>query len=172
MQVTHDKRSQLFKLLVLEHVKLKKQISDAEAESQKKEEWHEAEVKRLQDDIERRATLHEILKKDLEAALLAKSEADKQHDAAKTALKERAQNDQKLKTICDEIEAKTKKAESDLAEFKAQSAEWLKKLALLNREMDRKSIRITLITESRFPGCTLTMLASCRRVRPISETGL
>ena len=159
MQETHDKRNQLFTLLVLEHVKLRKQIADAEAESQRKEEQHLAEVKRLQDDIERRATLHEILKKDLKAALLEKSEADKQRDAAKTALKERAQNDQKLKTICDENDAKTKKAESDLAEFKAQSAEWLKKLALLNREMDRKSIRIALITESPFAGCTLTMLA-------------
>ena len=101
-----------------------------------------------------------------------KSKAEKQRDAAQTALKERAQNDQKLKTIYDENDAKTKKAESDLAEFKAQSAEWLNKLTLLNREMDRKSIRIALITESRFPGCALTMLASCRRVHPVSEAGL
>ena len=89
MQETHDKRSRLFTLLVLEHVKLKKEIADVEAESQRKEEQHEAEVKRLQDDIERRAVLHEVLKKDLEAALLAKSEADKHRDVATTALKER-----------------------------------------------------------------------------------
>ena len=78
---------------MLEHVKLQKQIADAAAESQKKEEHHAAEIKRLQDDIERRATLHEVLKKDLEAALLEKTEAEKQHDRAKTVLKERAQND-------------------------------------------------------------------------------
>ena len=52
--------------------------------------------------------------------------------------------------MCDDNAAKAKKAESDLAELKAQSAEWLKKLTLLNCEMDRKYIRIALITESRF----------------------
>ena len=138
-------------MLVLEHLKLKNQISDAEAESQKREEQHKAEVKRLQDDIERRAALHEVLKKDLEGALMARAEADKQRDLATAALKERAQNDQKLKSMCDENDAKTKKAESELAEFKSQSAEWLNKLTLLNREMDRKSIRLSLMTESRFP---------------------
>ena len=170
--MTHDKRSQLFELLVLEHVKLQKQINDDAAESQKKEEQHAAEVQRLQEDIDRRAKLHELLKNDLEGALLAKSEADKQRDIATAALKERAQNDQKLKTICDENDARTKKAESELAEFKSQSAEWLNKLTLLNREMDRKSIRLSLMTESCFPGCILTMLASCRRVHSIPEGGL
>ena len=136
----HDKRSRLFTLLVLEHVKRQKERADAEAESQRKEKQYEAEVKRLQDDIDRRAQLHEILKKDLEAALLEKSKADKQRDEARNALSVRAANDQKLKTLCEENDTKTKKAESELAEFKTQSAEWLKKLTLLNREMDRKLI--------------------------------
>ena len=57
------------------------------------------------------------------------------------------------------INAKTKKAESELAEFKTQSAEWLNKLTLLNREMDRKSIRLSLMTESPFPGDILTAFA-------------
>ena len=109
MQETHDKRNQLFTLLVLEHVKLQKQIADAEAESQRKEEQHLAEVKRLQEDIDRRAQLHEVLKKDLEGALLEKTKADKQRDDTKTALAQRAQNDQKLKTLCEENDAKTKK---------------------------------------------------------------
>ena len=47
LQETHDKRSQLFKLLILEHLKLKDQLSAAETEFQKKEEWREAEIKRL-----------------------------------------------------------------------------------------------------------------------------
>ena len=137
MQETHDKRSQLFKLLVLEHLKLKNQLSDAEAESQKKEERHEAEVQRLQEDIERRAKLHEILKKDLEEALSARGEAEKQRDIATTALKDRAQNDRKLKAKCEEDDANRKKAESELAEYKSQSIEWLSKLKLINREMTR-----------------------------------
>ena len=153
-------------------MKLKNQLSDAEAESQKREEQHAAEVQRLQEDIERRAAIHEILKKDLEAALSARGEAEKQRDIATTALKDRAQNDQKLKAICDENDAKTKKAESELAEFKSQSAEWLDKLTLLNREMDRKPIRLFLMTEFHFSRRTLTMLAFCRRVRSESEGGL
>ena len=40
LQETHDKRSRLFKLLVLEHCKLQKQIADVEAESKKKDELH------------------------------------------------------------------------------------------------------------------------------------
>ena len=155
-------------------MKLKKQIADAEAESKRQEEQYLAEVKRLQDDIERRATLHKVLKKDLEGVLLEKAKVDKQLNEAKNALSDRAANDQKLKAICDENDAKTKKAESELAELKAQSAEWLKRLASLNREMDRKPIRIALITESPFPGCLLTILAffSCRRVHPVSEASL
>ena len=119
MQETHDKRSQLFKLLVLEHLKLKNQISDAEAESQNRGERHAAEVQRLQEDIDRRAKLHEIMKKDLEGAFQARAEAEKQRDIATTTLKDCAQIDQKLKSICDENDAKTKKAESELAEFKS-----------------------------------------------------
>ena len=57
---------------------------------------------------------------------------------AQNALKERALNDQKLKTKCDEDEAKKKKAESDLAELQSQSAKWLNKLKLINRQMTRK----------------------------------
>ena len=127
-------------MLVLEHVKLQKQIADANAESQRKEEQHLAEVKRLQDDIEQRVVLHEVLKKDLEGALLEKSKVDKQLNEAKNALFDRAANDQKLKTICEENDAKIKKAKSELADFKTQSAGWLKKVTLLNREMDRKLI--------------------------------
>ena len=63
---------------------------------------------------------------------------DKQLETAQSALKERALNNQKLKSKCDEDEAKKKKAESDLAELKSQSAEWLEKLKLINREMTRK----------------------------------
>ena len=81
-----------------------------------------------------------MLKKDLERAILEKTKADKQHNDAVTALSQRAQNDQKLKQLCDENDAKNKKAEDELAEFKAQSSEWLKQLILLNQEMDSKFI--------------------------------
>ena len=91
---------------------------EIQAESQRKEEQHQAEVKRLKKDIDRRAQLHELLKKDLEEAILEKTKADKQRDDTKTALSQRAQNEQKLRQLCDENDAKTKKAESELAEFK------------------------------------------------------
>ena len=87
LQETHDKRSQLFKLLVLEHVKLKNQFSNAEAESERRERQHAAEVQRLQEEIDRRAKLQELLKNKLESALLEKSKADKQLDTAQNALK-------------------------------------------------------------------------------------
>ena len=67
-----------------------------------------------------------------------KSKADKQLETAQNAFKERALNDQKLKTKCEEDDAKKKKAESELAEYKSQSNEWLNKLKLINREMTRK----------------------------------
>ena len=147
MQETHDKRSQLFKLLILEHLKLKNQLSDAEAEFEKREEQHAAEVERLKDDLDRRAQLHEIPKKDLEGALLARAEAEKQRDIATTALKDRAQNDKKLKAKCEEDDTKRKKAESELTELKSQSIEWLNQLKLINREMTREFIRLSLKTE-------------------------
>ena len=77
LQETHDKRSQLFKLLILEHLKLKDQLSAAKSESEKKEELHVAEVKKLQDDIVWRAKLEELLKNELESVILAKSKVDK-----------------------------------------------------------------------------------------------
>ena len=138
LQATHDRRSQLFQLLLLEHLKLKNEFVTAESESMKREERHAAEVDRLQDQIDRGAKLFEVLKKDLESAVQAKSQADKQLDTAQAALKERALQDQKLKTKCDEDEAHRKKAESALSELQAQSAEWLEQLKLINRHMTRK----------------------------------
>ena len=134
----------------MEKSKLQKQIADAEAESKKKDELHQAEVERLKEDIDRRAQLHEVLKKDMEQAILEKTKADKQRDDAINALSQRAQNDQKLKQLGDENDAKTKKAESELAEFKAQSAEWLRQLILLNQEMDRKFIRFNFLPLTEF----------------------
>ena len=138
MQATHDRRSQLFQLLLLEHLKLKNEFVAAESESMKREERHAAEVDRLQDQIDRSAKLFEVLKKDLESAVLAKSKTDKQLETAQAALKERALQDQKLKTKCDEDEAHRKKAESALSELQAQSAEWLDQLKLINRQITRK----------------------------------
>ena len=102
-----------------------------------------------------------MLKKDLERAILEKTKADKQRDEAISALSQHAQNDQKLKQLCEENDAKTKKAESELAEFKAQSAEWLRQLILLNQEMDRKFIQINFLplTELLFPGVDANICA-------------
>ena len=69
---------------------------------------------------------------------MAKADADKQRDLDTAALKDRAQNDQKIKAKCEEDDAKRKKAESALAELKSQSIEWFHKLQLINREMTRK----------------------------------
>ena len=138
LQETHDKHSQLFKLLILEHVKLKDQFVAAESKSMKREERHAAEVERLREQIERSAKIQELLKDELEAAILAKSKADKQLEMAQNALKERALNDQKLKSKCEEDEAKKNKAESALSELQTQSAEWLNQLKLINRQMTCK----------------------------------
>ena len=138
MQETHDKRNRLFQLLVLEHCKLQKQIADQEAESKRQAELHQAEVERLKEEATRRAKLFDVLKKDLEQAAQEKDKAEKQHDGVVAALSLRAQNDQKLKQLCKDNEAKTQKAEAELAQFKAQSAEWLSQLILLNQETDSK----------------------------------
>ena len=167
MQATHDRRSQLFQLLLLEHLKLKNEFVAAESESMQREERHAAKVERLEEQLDRSGKLFEVLKKDLESAVLAKSKSDKQLETAQAALKERALQDQKLKTKCDEDEAQRKKAESDLAELRSQSVDWLNQLKLINRQMTRKSFRIhkpssllALITES------IILLASCRGVWP------
>ena len=93
LQATHDRRSQLFQLLLLEHLKLKNEFVAAESESMKREERHAAEVDRLQDQIDRNAKLFEVQKKDLAATVLAKSKSDKQLETAQAALKERALQD-------------------------------------------------------------------------------
>ena len=79
---------------------------------------HQAEVDRLKEDAARRAKLYDVLKKDLEQATQEKAKAEKQRDDAVAALTVRAQNDQKLKQICEDHEAKSKKAEAELADFK------------------------------------------------------
>ena len=99
LQDTHDRWSQLFQLLVLEHCNLQKKIADQEAGMKKKEELHQAEMDRLKEDAARRATLFEVVKKDLEQAMQDKAKAEKQRDDALAALTVRAQNDQKLKQI-------------------------------------------------------------------------
>ena len=99
---------------------------------------HQAEVDRLKEDAARHATLFDVVKKYLEQALQDKAKAEKQHDDALTALSARAQNDQKLKQICEDNEAKSKMAEAELAAYKKESAKWLSELNLLNRTLDRK----------------------------------
>ena len=59
----------------------------------RQEETHQAEVDQLKEDAARRATLFEVLKKNLEQALLEKAKAEKQRDDAVAALSVRAQND-------------------------------------------------------------------------------
>ena len=138
LQETHDKRSRLFQLFVLEHCKLQKQIADQEAGSKRQEELHQAEVERLKEEANRRAKPFDVLKKDLEQATLEKAKAEKQRDDTVAVLTLRAQNDKKLKQLCEDNAAKTQKDEAELAHFKAQSAEWLSELILLNQEMDSK----------------------------------
>ena len=104
----------------------------------RKEELHQAEVDRLKENAARRATLFDVVKKDLEQALQDKAKAEKQRDDALTALSVRAQNDQKLNQICEDNEAKSKKAEAELAAYQKESAKWLSELNLLNRALDRK----------------------------------
>ena len=147
LQATHDRRSQLFQLLLLEHLKLKNEFVAAESESMKREERHAAGVGKLQEEVSKSAKIQELLKDELEASILAKSKADKKLETAQNALTERALQDQKLKTKCDEDEAQRKKAESELAELWSQSAEWLNELKLINRQMTRK-LHPSLQTES------------------------
>ena len=93
LQATHDRRSQLFQLLLLEHLKLKNEFVAAESESMQREERHAAKVERLEEQLDRSGKLFEVLKKDLESAVLAKSKSDKQLETAQAALKERALQD-------------------------------------------------------------------------------
>ena len=157
LQATHDRRSQLFQLLLLEHLKLKNEFVAAESESMQREERHAAKVERLEEQLDRSGKLFEVLKKDLESAVLAKSKSDKQLETAQAALKERALQDQKLKTKCDEDEAQRKKAESDLAELRSQNADWLNQLKLINRQMTRKSQPILrynrVLFLNQYPSC-------------------
>ena len=139
MQATHDRRSQLFQLLLLEHLKLKNEFVAAESESMQREERHAAKVERLQEQLDIKAQLFNVLKKDLDATVEAKSKSEKQLETARNALKERALHDQELKTKCDEDNAKREKAESELAELQSQSAGWLNELKLINRQITRKS---------------------------------
>ena len=108
-----------------------------------REERHAAQVDRLQEQLDRRVQLFDVLKKDLDAATEAKSKSDKQLETARNALKERALHDQELKTKCDEDNAKRERAESALAELQAQSTGWFDKLKLINRHMSRKFLRVS-----------------------------
>ena len=138
LQATHDRRSQLFQLLLLEHLKLKNEFVTAEAESIKREERHAAAVGKLQERVNESAKIQELLTDELKKSVSAKSKVDKQLETAVNALKERAQQDQELKPKRDEDKAKREKAESDLEELRSRSAEWLNELKLINRQMTRK----------------------------------
>ena len=95
-------------------------------------------MERLKEDAARRAKLYDVLKKDLEQAMQDKAKAEKLRDDAVAVLTVRTQNDQKLKQICKDNEAKSKRAEAEMAAYKTESAKWLSELTLLNRDMDRK----------------------------------
>ena len=167
LQATHDRRSQLFQLLLLEHLKLKNEFVAAESESMKREERHATEVGKLQEQVNQSAKIQELLTEELESTVLAKSKADKQLETAQNALKERALQDQKLKTKCDEDETQRKKTESDLEALQSRSAEWLNELKLINRQMTHKTSRISKPSSHlAFVTEFLTLLASCRGVRP------
>ena len=138
LQVAHDRRSQLFQLLLLEHLKLKNEFVAAESESIKREERHAAELGKLQTKMKESAKVQELLTDELEKSMTAKSTADKQLETALKALKERAQQDQELKTKQSEDKAKREKAESDLTELQTRCTEWFEQLKLINRHMSRK----------------------------------
>ena len=82
--------------------------------------------------------MFEVVQKDLEQAMQDKAKAEMLRDDALAALTVRAQNDQKIKQICKDHEAKSKKAEAELVAHKNESAKWLSELNLLNRALDRK----------------------------------
>ena len=84
-----------------------------------------------------------MLKKDLDAAVQAKSKSEKQLETARNALKEHALQDQELKTKCDEDNAKRERAESELADLQSRCTGWFDKLKLINRHMSRKFPRVT-----------------------------
>ena len=145
----------------------------------RKKELHQAEVERLKEEASRCATLFDVLKKDFEHTTQEKAKAEKQRDDAVAALTVHAQNDQKLKQICEDNEARSKKAEAKLAAYKTESANWLSELNLLNRDMDRK-----LSKSSSLLPCSnawihiliewmLTLTSSeCRGVHSVSLDGL
>ena len=143
LQATHDRRTQLFQLLLLEHLKLKNEFVAAESESIKREERHAAELGKLQGKMKESAKVQELLTDELEKSMSAKSTVDKQLETAVKALKERAQQDQELKTKHAEDKAKREQAESELAELQSRCTGWFDKLKLINRHMSREFPRVT-----------------------------
>ena len=77
-------------MLVLQQLSLQQNLADQEAEMKKKEEMHQAEVTRLKEDASHRATLFDVVKKDLEQALQEKATTEKQHNDLKSAMSKRA----------------------------------------------------------------------------------
>ena len=114
----------------------------AESESIKREERHAAELGKLQNKMKENAKVQELLTDELEKSMTAKSTVDKQLDTAVKALKERAQQDQELKTKQAEDKAKREQAESDLADLQARCTGWFEQLKLINRHMSRKFPRV------------------------------
>ena len=114
----------------------------AESESIKREERHAAELGKLQGKVKESARVQELLTDELEKNMEAKSKVDKQLETAVKTLKERAQQDQELKTKQAEDKAKREQAESDLAELQARCTGWFDQLKLINRHMSRKFSRV------------------------------
>ena len=100
-------------MLVLQQLSLQQNLDDQEAEMKRKDELHQAKVDWLKEDASRRATLFDVLKKDLEQALQGKATAEKQEDDLESAMSKRAQDDQKLKQMCLDNKEKANKAEAE-----------------------------------------------------------
>ena len=64
----------------------------------------------LKEDLARAARLNELQKQDLELVLRDKGIAEKQRDDLKIAMSKRAQDDQKIKQLCTDMENETKVA--------------------------------------------------------------
>ena len=105
---------------------------------QKNEEEHKSELTLVKEDLDRVLKIKELLKKDLDTLQKEKSSIEKEHDTLKAGLMKRTENDQKIKKMVEDIQAKSKAVKDELAARKTDSTKWLADLASLNGDMDRK----------------------------------
>ena len=118
----------MFKKLLLEHRKLQNSHKQLQEELKKRDDAHNAALKKEKDEVSR-------LQKELEAVQNQKVETEK---AAAAEKKQREHDAQKHKELLTQTEGRVTSAQEELDALKAKCDGWLKELTRINNEMDSK----------------------------------